>query len=110
MGSQVASPTSATERPATRVDRAYTTDELGQVVRKRNRLAWIVVGGHNTRQPGLHRPRKRVARPGFTQRHRLGRGEPRATYQLAGCLRLRLQPPPRRPDVARHQGEPSCEV
>jgi hypothetical protein len=99
MGSQVSAPALAAERPAARADGPHVGDELGKVARERDRCAGVLVGGHDAGQPRLHRPGKRVARPGFTERDRLGRAKPGAACQLPGCLRFGLQPAPYRSGV-----------
>ena len=109
VGSQVASSTGAGEGAATRVDRAEVADQIGQVAGERDRFAGVLVVGHDTRQPRLHRPRKRVVGPGFTERDRLGRGEARTARQLAGRFRFGLQPAPRRLDLCGLQRESSRE-
>src|SRR5262249_47624677 len=53
VGRQVAAPAAAGELPAPRVDPAYVADELGQVVRERDRAGRVVVGRHDSRYPGL---------------------------------------------------------
>ena len=94
-------PDPSVERPAARVDCTHAADEFGQVVRKHDRFARVLVCRRSSRQPGLHRPWKRVTRSGFAECDRLGRQEPSASQQLAGCLRLGFEPPPRRCDVPR---------
>jgi hypothetical protein len=69
----------------------------------------LVCGGHPG-QPGLHQPRKRVIRSGFTQGHRLRRREPGAPGQLASRIRLGFQVPPHRPGIAGFQSEPGREM
>jgi hypothetical protein len=39
---QVAASTLAAECPASRVDGAYILDELGRVVRERDRFTWVI--------------------------------------------------------------------
>jgi hypothetical protein len=97
-------PTPSAERPTARVDCTHAADELGQVVRKYDRFAWVLVCRRSSGQPGLHRPWKRVTRSGFAECDRLGRQEPSASQQLAGCLGLGFEPPPRRCDVPRFYG------
>ena len=109
MGAQVTSPARSAERPAPRADRAHAADELGQVMRERDGSARVLIGGRHPGQPGLHRPRQRVARAGLADGHRLGRGEPGSPRQLAGRGRLRFQLPPHRGGIARPQREPGRE-
>jgi hypothetical protein len=110
MGSQFASSAPSAERPAVRADRADPLDELGEVVCERDRFADVLVCGHRARQPGQHRPRKRVARPRFTQPDGPGRGKPRAAQKFASCLGLGLEPVPRRCHLTRLEGEPGQEL
>ena len=77
--SQVTSPSFAAKRPAACADCPHVADELGEIVREGRGFAWIVVGGHDTGQPCLHGPRKRIASSGFTKRDRLWRAKPGTT-------------------------------
>jgi hypothetical protein len=85
MGSQLAPPALAVERPAAGVDGPRVPDELGQVVGKQDRFARVLVGRRSPWQPGLHRPWQRVARSGLVERDWLGRREPCASQQLTAA-------------------------
>src|SRR5688572_3645620 len=89
---QLAASTLSVERTATGVDGPYIVDELGQIPREHCGSARVVVGGHDTRYPGLHRPWHRVAGARFADRDRLRRREPGTAEQLARRLRFGLQP------------------
>ena len=63
---------------------------------------------HGAGQPGLHRPRQRVAGPGLADRDRLRGGEAGPAVQLAGRRGLRLEPP--RASLRRDERQPRDEV
>jgi hypothetical protein len=98
---QIAAAAAAGERPDAGGDRPDAGDELRQVERERDRLPRVGVGCHGVGchgvgchdawQPGLHRPRQRVARARLAQRDRLRGSEPGPPGELGGRLRLQLQ-------------------
>jgi hypothetical protein len=78
-------PTPSVERPTTRVDGPHAADELGQVVREHDRPR-VLIGRRSSRQPGLHRPWKRVTRSGFAEATGSGvRNRVRPNNSWAAC-------------------------
>lgn len=80
---QVAVAAAAREQTPVGRQRTQLADEPGQVARQR--IGRRSVPGHPAGQPGLHRPRQRVARTGLADGHRHGREYARRTRQLAAA-------------------------
>jgi hypothetical protein len=106
---QVAAAPLTGDHPAPGVDRPDPGDELRQVGGERSRAGGVVLVTGAAGQPGLHRPRQRVARARLAQGYLLGHGEPGGAGQLTGGRALGLQQAADRGRVGSLQGEPRRE-
>jgi hypothetical protein len=106
---QVAAAPLAGEHPAPGADRPDPGDELRQVGGEGSRSGGVVLVTGAAGQPGLHRPRQRVARSRLAQGYLLGYGEPGGAGQLTGGRALGLQQAAGRGRVGSLQGEPRRE-
>ena len=106
---QVAAAPAAGERPAPGADRPDRADELGQVVGEGHLAGGVVLVARATGQPGLHRPRERVAGARLAQGDGRGHREPGRGGELPGGRCLGLQFPAGHGGVCSLQGEPRGE-
>jgi hypothetical protein len=88
---QAAAAPPAAEHPAPRGDRPDPGDELGEVGGEGGRSGGIVFVAGAAGQPGLHRPRQRVAGARLADGDLLGHGEPGGGGQFPGGRRFGLE-------------------
>jgi hypothetical protein len=106
---QVAAAPVAAEHAAAGRDRPDAGDELGQVGGEGGRAGRVVLVAGAAGQPGLHRPRQRVAGPGLADGDLPGHREPGGRGQFAGGGRLGGERAAYRRRVGALQGEPRRE-
>jgi hypothetical protein len=106
---QVSAASAAGERPAADPDRPDADDELRQVAGEGHLAGGVVLLARATGQPGLHRPRQRIAGSRLAQGDDRGHREPGRDGELRGGRRLGLQVPAGRDGVGALQGEPRSE-